>query len=207
MRKTLASKQWTEIVDSEYSTPEHPEQAKVTIKAEIVYYEGESQPYFSVTHEAYYRHKDKLGRWGRWREGSFGQGYEVYAKHFPEIAPYWHWHLCGVDAPMHYVANGLYWLGFGQYNGHQKDAWRGNPAQTPQQIFREHVRYGVLPEDANFDPDVMHVDPINGEIYSYDEAKEWLQDRLPALVEAFKADMRKLFGDDVQLEKPQMEVM
>lgn len=44
----------------------------------------------------------------RWREHSGGCIHEEVAKHFPHLAPFIKWHLCGTDGPLHYIANTTY---------------------------------------------------------------------------------------------------
>ena len=39
---------------------------------------------------------------------SGGCQHDAIAKHFPDLAKYIKWHLCGSDGPMHYVANTVY---------------------------------------------------------------------------------------------------
>lgn len=46
---------------------------------------------------------------GRWISG--GCQHEEIKKHFPKLAKYIKWHLCGTDGPMHYIANTLYFAG------------------------------------------------------------------------------------------------
>lgn len=49
---------------------------------------------------------EKIG--SRFREFAGGCCHDEIAKHFPEIKSLIKWHLCNVDAPMHYIANTLY---------------------------------------------------------------------------------------------------
>lgn len=54
------------------------------------------------------------------REEMGGCCHDEVAKHFPELAPFIKWHLCGSDGPMHYVANTLYHAGNRDHNGRTK---------------------------------------------------------------------------------------
>ena len=54
----------------------------------------------------------------RWIAG--GCQHEEIKKHFPELAKYIKWHLCGTDGPMHYIANTLYFAG-------DADCWGRRP--------------------------------------------------------------------------------
>ncbi len=77
--------------------------------------------------------------WGnRWRPASSGMIHDEIAKHFPELAPFLKWHLCGSDGPMHYVANTLFSAGDRDCHGLRKgevkqqyDA-RGAPLWEPE---------------------------------------------------------------------------
>lgn len=45
-----------------------------------------------------------------------GTLHDEVALRFPDLAPYLKWHLTSTDGPMHYVANTVFWLGYGKYS-------------------------------------------------------------------------------------------
>ena len=101
-----------------------------------------------------------------------GCQHEEIKKHFPELAKYIKWHLCGTDGPMHYIANTLYLAG-------DRDCW--GHRQGKQRNF-EAARVSAIWEDAT-----------NEELsLPADELKQKLIDRLPALMAEFKKDVEKL---------------
>ena len=48
---------------------------------------------------------------GHWAGDSWGCLHDEVRRRFPELAHLLRWHLCGTDAPMHYVANTVYMAG------------------------------------------------------------------------------------------------
>ena len=65
-------------------------------------------------------------RWrgGIWTIDSCGQIQDDIAKHFPDLVPFFKWHLCSTDGPLHYLANTL-------YHASDKDCWgrrKGEPS-------------------------------------------------------------------------------
>ena len=75
------------------------------------------------------------------------------AKHFPDLAPFFKWHLCSTDGPMHYLANTL-------YHASDKDHWgrrKGEPSAWERRIrffvddeFSFPVSFGVSDGFAKF---------------------------------------------------------
>lgn len=99
---------------------------------------------------------------GRWRKDSGGMQHEQIARHFPKLKPLLKWHLTFVESgPMHYVANGLYWWEEGNLDH-----------------FKSTVVFGAVPGDKL---------PSNDA--SQTEVRNWLLDRFPKLMTAFKRDM------------------
>ena len=72
----------------------------------------------------------RKARNGRWEFGSCGQIQDDIAKHFPNLVPYFKWHLCSTDGPLHYLANTL-------YHASGKDCWgrrKGEPSAWERRI-------------------------------------------------------------------------
>lgn len=107
---------------------------------------------------------------------SCGCNHEAVVKHFPELAEYLKWHLCGATGPLHYIENALYWAGH--------SGWcDGKPNSPPnRENLEATIVYGALPSDHNYDPMSM----------SADELRAWLERRLPLLLGAFQLDMLRL---------------
>ena len=67
---------------------------------------------------------------GRWAFDSCGLIHDDIAKHFPNLAPFFKWHLCSTDRPLHYLANTL-------YHASDKDCWgrrKGEPSAWERRI-------------------------------------------------------------------------
>lgn len=72
----------------------------------------------------------KNGRSGTWVIDRCGQIQDDIAKHFPDLVPFFKWHLCSTDGPLHYLANTL-------YHASDKDPWgrrKGEPSAWEQRI-------------------------------------------------------------------------
>ena len=110
----------------------------------------------------------------RWIYEGGGADHDTIRRLFPKYAKYLKWHLVSfLLGPMHYKADAAYWLGFGTYGDHNIDN------------FKKTVIYGALPgEDDDSFP----------QFDSVPELDAWLDARYPALMDAFCADMRELFG-------------
>lgn len=70
------------------------------------------------------------GKNNRWLFDSCGMLHEDIAKHFPDLVPFFKWHLCSADGPMHYLANTL-------YHTSDKDCWgrrKGEPSAWERRI-------------------------------------------------------------------------
>lgn len=136
---------------------------------------NDQDPHFSVTGSI-----DEL-RGGRWREDSGGMLHEDIARHFPQLEPYLKWHLVAwPEGPMHYLANAQYW--WEKMAGVSK--WPPQPGEPdPAEAFASTVVWGALPDGEG-------VPPTGPDDWPRVEA--WLRDRLPALMELFRADMEAL---------------
>lgn len=129
--------------------------------------EKHGQPaYFSITCDVEEAH----GR--RWVDSGGGAAHEKIARHFPQLASLIRWHLCGENGPTHYVANAMYWADARAGRG------RTNPCgPDPLAAFQSTVVFGSVPGDTL--PDLVDRSAV----------QTWLDHRLPALLEAFRAAM------------------
>lgn len=89
------------------------------IKAEVRHDDecGNGHNTFAMTAEIYEMKKNNRQVWI-----AGGCQHEEIKKHFPELAKYIKWHLCGTDEPMHYIANTLYLAG-------NRDCWGKAPGE------------------------------------------------------------------------------
>ena len=93
---------------------------------------------FSITGEIL-----RKARNGRWEFDSCGQIQDDIAKHFPDLVPYFKWHLCSTDGPLHYLANTLYWVSEGNIEAARSAAiW---PDATLEQLQDEEQLKARLP--------------------------------------------------------------
>lgn len=97
---------------------------------------------------------------------SCGMLHDEIREHIPELVPYLKWHGVGVKfGPMHYIANSLYWRTEGNV-----------------EYFKSTCVFGAVEGDEDFD--VMES--------SAEETAAWLDQRRPALLGEFHADMEVL---------------
>ena len=80
--------------------------------------------------------------------------------------------------PLHYIANARYWAGS---NKRWCDGVEGSPPNMKN--LKSTIVYGALPKDKNFDLSRMDDNDLQA----------FLNNRLPALLEAFKRDVES-FG-------------
>jgi hypothetical protein len=147
---------------------------------------GSQNPYFSVTGESYY---------------GGGCSRREIQEVFPKYARYIKWHLMTFESPMHYIANSLYWAGL--------LGWITGKSDSPPNI--EHLKsiciYGALESDYKFNLEkvlfnkkgirVSSLNPIDRMVVLYKTKllKDFLNNRLPALMQVFRKDMQELFPD------------
>jgi len=143
-----------------------------------------NQSYFSITATI----GEKNGGW------SGGCLHEQIAKYFPELEYLIKWHLVGEDAPMYYIENTMYWMGF--------RGWCDGKVDSPPNL--EHAKstmiYGALESDSDVDP----------ETFTEEELKAWMLERLPKLMDLFWTDMVNIFRKDekdLRVEKAQLPVL
>lgn len=121
---------------------------------------------FAITGEI-----NRKGKNNHWLEDSCGCIHEEIAKHFPELIPFFKWHLVSSDEPMHYIANALYWAGYTKY----KDA-------KNEENLKSTIVYGALETDHKFN--LMKA--------SKEELTSFLNNRLPDLRKAFRNAVESL---------------
>lgn len=125
-------------------------------------------PHFSITAE--------IKRWtGRsWEEDSGGMLHEEVCKHFPKLAKYIPWHLVSFSGPMHYSANAKFWyekIGKPKEKPYEPDA---------EEAFKNTIVFGAIPGEKL---------PVG---VPWPEVQRWLLERLPKVMDNFKADMKEL---------------
>jgi len=151
---------------------------KATFKYELL--EGNTQPYFSATYEEKSKYANE-----HTQPRSLGCNYEMVLKAAPGRDNVVRWHLCGPNGPMHYVSNALYWLGFNDYDVFNLDN------------FKSTIVFGALEDDQRRYDNIVNI--IQG--WTHDPAmdrelfKDWLEERLPRLVEQFHKDMATIFNN------------
>ena len=80
---------------------------------------------------------------GRWVFDCCGQIHDDIAKHFPDLAPFFKWHLCSTDGPLYYLENTLYWVDEGDIEAARATAiW---PDATLEQLQDEEQLKARLP--------------------------------------------------------------
>ncbi len=104
--KLLAAKQWDKIYR------EQGVKHRITVRAELIHIDGNSNAYFSITGEIKYHAGNN-----RWMEGSGGAIHEDILKHFPHLQPLVDIHLSDEDGVrMHAYDNAGYWAGHSGQN-------------------------------------------------------------------------------------------
>ena len=139
---------------------------------------GFHNDYFSITGET----RDHRGM-----EDSCGCIHKDIAQAFPELKDLIKWHLTdAMGVPMHYIANGVYWLQ--TYLGHKQ--WKGQTDQVPDptalQHFLSHIIYGMDPEDE----EKFQVMLKFAKEEDYDEVKDILESRKTWLRSRIFTDMQ-----------------
>ena len=117
---------------------------------------------FAITGEILRKAKN-----GRWVFDCCGQIQDDIAKHFPDLVPFFKWHLCSTDGPLHYLANTL-------YHASDKDHWGRRKEKEPD---IEAARKTAIWPDATLEQ-------------LQDE--EQLKARLPGLLAEFRAAVESL---------------
>jgi len=128
--------------------------------------------YFSVTGELC--EIDETG--GRLKPDGcmYGCIHDIIAEYMPEYRRYLKWHLCGVDGPMHYLANTIYFAGDRDYRGLRKgdvqawDTWlmyEDCPIPLPikSNNLLKYIEGKGLPKDNWIDEEIVAVEHPRGE--------------------------------------------
>lgn len=164
---TYAKQTWTKHL---------PDGGRIVTEASIASL-GNQAPYFALTYSKY----DSYGK-----DAGGGAGHETIVKHFPHLKPWVRWHLTSTDGPMHYTTNSLYWAG--ALGNEYPSAHGDNPPNA--EYFAHTCVYGAVDSDSA-------VTPAEILAYAPEAIRAWLLARFPELMQAFKADMSALFGDQL----------
>lgn len=168
--------------------PKYGDITKISAKADITHHKGNSQPYFHITGDVRYYPSGEGG----------GCIHDLIAEHFPELTKYIKWHGVGIDQPMYYLANGLYHL-----------------EQNKPEYFKKTVVWGTVEGDKDHEEllndiiaQIQAAQTLETEKVKKRLCKEqslriesYLRDRLPDLMKHFRADMKELFGDQIEWVK------
>jgi len=172
----------------------------ITVNFGFSHHRGNRRPYFSITGSVY--DKDTGDRRDSYID-SCGCIHDQIAEHFPELAHLIRWHLTDDDAtPMHYIANGAYWLEF----HHGISAWEfdkygqfAREGRTSLDLFKSTVvwREGVDTFGDLLDP--LSADAPEGVVFErYADialGKAYRCKKLRARVEAWAAARPDLLTD------------
>lgn len=143
---------------------------KIIATAEITQLGDNQAPYFAITGNIYANN-------GCNNPHTCGCIHKEITKYFPRLAKYIKWHLMSTDGPLHYIENSLFWAGF-----------RGKYDDVPNYDYLKSICvYGAIPEDEQTDITTL----------SELELTSWLVDRHDKLIQAWKADMIELFGEEI----------
>jgi hypothetical protein len=175
---------------------------------------GNGHNTFAITAETQRIQASYRGRF--WVDDSFGMLHDLIAAHFPELAPALKWHLCSSDGPMHYIANTTHLASnrdcWGGAKGEQKrdkagklmwqfpivSGWDSLVCQNEKPADRVLVAEPVVHEGKERELDAARNAAIwpeatDGELCaSARELTGKLQERLPALMQQFKAAVESL---------------
>lgn len=174
MRDTIfGNKVETEIIGDE----------RVAIEYQL-YALGNQTPRFSITGEvrSKYARKDSDPR-------SCGQCQDRYARWFKNVRLYNKWHLTGLEGPIHYVANTVFWFERGNAGG-DHDRYSNHSAEWCYAAAEHACVWGALDGDWGSIEEVVTDEQWNGDL------KKLLSYRLKPLQAAFQRDMVALFGQD-----------
>lgn len=147
---------------------------------------GDQEPYFSITCSVY--------EWKNsyWRMVSCGCQHDIIAEYAPHLVPLIKWHLCSIKSgPMHYVANGMFWLERAVMKWLVPLYYGDTCAfgDAAMENFKNTIVYGVSPSyDRIEKPILKHYE--NTEVHKK-FMRAWLNKRLPEVMAAFHEDMRK----------------
>lgn len=135
---------------------------------------GGQEPYFSITSQLYVRSKRT------WELVSCGCQHELVRQHAKKLIPLLKWHLCSYNSgPMHYMANGLFWLKRAQMT-EDVPMFKGDSCAIGSQAldnFKSTIIYGTAKMDSFYLDKLSNLD--------YADIQGWLRDRLPEVMKKF----------------------
>lgn len=205
----LTKKQTKTFGPREYT--ENGQRYKITAKVRYDDDCGNGHNTFSITGNI-----DRCNNYGRWVDDCSGCIHEEIAKHFPELEPYIKWHLVSSDGPMHYIANTVYhvdehgpthaWiyytegidpLGIGGNKDRLLSYIKADDAKKADGVDGYTVKWDEKTiKVANLDyarSSAVWPDATDDQLKSGKHALTlMLQDRLPTLMEEFKAAVESL---------------
>jgi len=152
---------------------------------------------FSITADIFsktqYRGEETVKYNGRtYWNSSGGCCHDEVARAFPELAPFIKWHLTNIYAPMHYEANGLFWLELWQasldpnHPKHSDEYLTRYGSAKLLEYFKKTIVFGWGAAD---EPLYLGEDL---RLLSIGGARKWLARRLPYLMTLFMEDMEKV---------------
>lgn len=137
---------------------------------------GTQKSYLSITGEVW----EGMPKHNERNLISCGCVHDYILQYFPEFKNIIPFHLCDIDAPMHYIANAIYFHEMATGNM-EKYSWFDPTKDTPEKgkkYFARHV--------------IEHVAPIPSDIWEYNKTKlqSWLHNRLPIIMEAMRQECK-----------------
>lgn len=169
---------------------------RYVVQARIDHLEGNSQPYFAITGDIY-----EKGPGGGWVDVGGGAIGEEAEKIIPALKGMDKWHLFGTeDGPMHYEGNAVYrWeiaTGRRPFKYGDRDRYTKEERDKEARHLYDTILFGTALDHDTFNP--LTEWPIASTPEQRGKQKqefiEWLHRRLPVVMEAFRADMKKIFG-------------
>ncbi|MCP4541719.1 MAG: hypothetical protein GY832_31695 [Chloroflexi bacterium] len=139
--------------------------------------------------------------------GSGGCLHDAVAKHFPKLAPLIKWHLCSTDGPMHYIANTVYhakeqavhqgwvyrkWGGGKGFEQIKAEFYPPSGVSYNTSITYEPDPKTTKPRDLDAARSCAVWPEATDEELTSPGLKERLEERLPAMLAAFQADVESL---------------
>lgn len=147
---------------------------------------GDQEPYFSITCSVY------EWRYSSWKLVSCGCQHDIIAEYAPHLLPLIKWHLCSIiSGPMHYVANGMFWLQRAAMKSLVPLYYGDNCAfgAAAMNNFKETIVYGASPSYDRIEESVLKY--YEDDSVQRDFIRVWLDERLPEVMESFYEDMRR----------------
>jgi hypothetical protein len=113
--------------------------------------------------------------------------HEEIARVFPELAPFIKWHLTSSDAPMYYIENTLYWLGY--------CGWCDGKPDSPPKL--EHARSTAVWPD--MPESLLSSEPLSGDrIVRADSLKNERANEVRGILEARREGLMREFREAVE---------